>query len=134
PTGALRFCRQVLSHDPAHSGALFLTAEAYRDLNDLDEAERSFRLALSHEPSHGPTWSGLAGVLFAQLRFDEAERAACRAIRLDPEGSEGWWWRGLVRERRGDLRGADRDLHRASLFDPIGFPWAVPLSDAMVEA
>lgn len=134
PQSALRYCGQVLAHDPEHSGANFLCAEAYRDLHDLDEAERRFRMALTREPEHGPTWSGLAGVLFDDLRFDEAERAACRAIRLDPEGAEGWWWRGLLRERRGDLRGADRDLHRASLLDPLSFPWAVSLSDAMVEA
>lgn len=134
PGGALGYCDQVLSVAPRHPGALFLSGEALRDLRELERAEDRYRASLAEQPDHAPSWAAIAGVRFDDLRFDEALAAANRAIRLDPEEPEGWWWRGLVRERRGDFRGADRDLRRASLLDPIAFPWSVSLTDAMIEA
>jgi predicted Zn-dependent protease with MMP-like domain len=134
PKGALTYCDQALEVDPAHPGALFLSGEAYFELRELDEAEARFRRVLQEEPDHAASWAGLAGALFEQLRFDEAWNASLRATRLDPRDPEGWWWRGLLRERRGDLPGADRALRRASLLDDRRFPWPIPLTDAMIEA
>ncbi len=72
-------------------------------------------------------------MLFDQLRFGEAHRACLRALRTDPTNSEANHVRGLLRERRGDFRGAARDFLRASRIDPTSFPLPVPLSDETIE-
>ena len=130
----LRLCEQVLSRQPDHTGARFLGAEALRDLGDLPEAEDWYREVVRHTPQHSASWSGLGAVLFDQLRFEEARVALLRAIREDDGNPEAFYWRAMIRERRGDLRGARRDYRRARNLDPLRFPMPLVLTDAMVEA
>ncbi len=132
--GALSLCGQVLDRTPAHAGALFVTGDAWRDLGILDEAEAAYRQVTRVVPEHGPAWSSLAAVLFDQLRFEEARVAALRALRLEPTNAEACYVRGMLRERRGDLEGADRDFLRASRLDPDSWPRPEKLSDAMISA
>jgi predicted Zn-dependent protease with MMP-like domain len=134
PQKALDLCREVLDQNGAHAGALFLAAEAHRDLRELEDAEREYRLVVKLKPDHSPSWSGLGAVLFDQLFFDEASTTLLRAIRQDPRNPEAYHWRGMVRERRGDFRGSSRDFHRAYRLDPASWPKPVPLDDATVEA
>lgn len=134
PHGAMTLCAQVLLDHPDHIGALFLTAEAHRDLRELDQAERRYRRVIHFDSNHSPSWSGLGVVLFDQLRFEESRRAVNRAIRLLPENSEALYLRGMLRERRQDYDGSERDFRRAYRADPGGFPRPVFLSDAMVES
>jgi predicted Zn-dependent protease with MMP-like domain len=131
---ALELCREVLAHDPRHPGALFVAADAERTLGDLERAEIGYRAVTQIAPDHSPAWSGLAAVLFDQLRFEEGRIATLRALRADPSNPEAAHVRGLLRERRGDLRGADRDFLRAARLDPEGFPLPERLSDAMITA
>jgi len=129
----LEICQKVLSTFGEHPGALFLAAEALRDQRELDAAEEYYRRVTQIQPDHAPSWAGLAAVLFDNLQFDEAYPCVSRAIRLDDTLPDAYWWRGLLRERRGDYPGANRDLRRAHLIDPT-FPKRVPLDDATLEA
>jgi predicted Zn-dependent protease with MMP-like domain len=131
---ALELCREVLAIDPRHPGALFVAADAERSLGELDRAELGYRSVTHVAPDHSPAWSGLSSVLFDMLRFEESRVAALRALRTDALNPEAAWVRGLLRERRGDLRGADRDFLRAGRIDPEGFPLPQPLTDAMLTA
>jgi predicted Zn-dependent protease with MMP-like domain len=134
PGAALSLCDQVLAHVPDHPGAMFLTAEAYRDLRDLEESEARYRRVLQTTPDHAASWSGLGTVLFDLLDFEPARNCVLRAIRLDPACAEAYYWRAMLRERRGDYRGADRDYRRACRLDPELFPMPVELADATLEA
>lgn len=134
PEHALELCDRVLRQDRRHVGALFLVAEAERTLGALEEAEQGYRSVLALRGEHSPAWSGLAWVLFDLLRFEEARAAALRAIRTDPHNAEAPFVRALLRERRGDLAGADRDYLRAARLDPEGYPLPVRLTDAMLTA
>ena len=100
----------------------------------LPESEQAYRRVTRAAPDHAPGWSGLASALFDQLRFDEARVAVLRALRLDPFAGEASYIRGLLRERRGDLWGADRDFLRAYRADPVAWPRPVLLTDAMITA
>jgi len=131
---ALELCRQVLAADPRHPGALFVAADAERTLGDLERAEVGYRAVTQIAPDHSPAWSGLAAVLFDQLRFEESRVASHRALRADPMNPEAAYVRGLLRERRSDLRGSDRDFLRAARLDPDGFPLPERLTDAMITA
>ncbi|MEQ1503751.1 MAG: tetratricopeptide repeat protein, partial [Myxococcota bacterium] len=131
---ALELCREVLAENPRHPGALFVAADAERSLGDLERAEVGYRSVTQLAADHSPAWSGLASVLFDQLRFDDARVAALRALRADPHNPEAAHVRGMLRERRADLQGADRDFLRAARLDPDGFPLPERLTDAMVTA
>ena len=134
PHTTLDLCAQVLESDPTHPGALFLSAEALRDLGAWEQAEEGYRRVTSVAPDHSPSWSALASLLFDQLRFEESRNAINRALRLDPGKPEALFTRAMIRERRGDHEGATRDYHRAHHCDPLTWPLPVPLSDALVEA
>lgn len=131
---ALELCRQVLAQQPNHPGALFVAADAERTIGDLERAEIGYRAVTLLTTDHSPAWSGLAAVLFDQLRFDEARVAALRALRVDPTNPEANHVRGMLRERRGDLHGAQRDFIRAARSDPAGYPMPERLTDAMIAA
>ena len=131
---SLALCGQVVAVMPDHAGAHFLFGETYRNERALDDAEDAYRRAIQIDGSHAAAWSGLSMVLIEMHAMDEALLAATRAIRLDPDAPDGWWCRSLIRERLGDIAGSDRDQRRASLRDPVAFPWPVRLSDAVVEA
>ncbi len=130
----LRCCQAVLERQPEHTGARFLGAEALRDLGQPHEAEHWYREVVRRMPDHSPSWSALGAVLFDQLRFEDARVAVLRAIREDDGNPESFYWRAMIRERRGDFRGARRDYRRARNLDPLRFPMPLELSDAMVEA
>jgi predicted Zn-dependent protease with MMP-like domain len=131
---ALELCGQILKGMPEHPGALYLTGEAFRDMRELHEAELRYRRVVHLLAIHSPSWSALGAVLFEQLRFQEARAPLLRAIRLDPLNAEAYYWRAMLRERRGDYRGAARDFRRASHLNPVAFPRPVPLDDSTVEA
>jgi predicted Zn-dependent protease with MMP-like domain len=76
----------------------------------------------------------LASVLLDQLRYEEAGQSAHRAIRADDRNAEAYHVRALLRERKQDRRGAERDDRRAWRLDPERYPRPLLLDDATVEA
>jgi predicted Zn-dependent protease with MMP-like domain len=131
---AASLCRDVLAVASDHPGAHFLIAEAQREVRNASGAEASYRKVIAIESGHSPSWSGLATVLFDTLRFDEAGSCVNRALRLAPDNAEAHYTRALLRERRGDMLGAERDYVRAQQLDPDQYPLPIELSDALVEA
>lgn len=134
PERALELCGRVLRADARHPGALFVAADAERTLGELERAEQSYRMVTAIEPDHAHAWSGLAWVLFDQLRFPESRVAALRALRASATNAEAVFVRAMLRERRGDLAGSERDYLRASRLDPENYPRPVRLPDAVVTA
>lgn len=134
PEGALEVCERILRVVPDHPGALFVAADAERSRGDADRALERYRRVTVTVPEHSPAWSGLASILFDLLRFEESRTALLRALRADPDNAEAHFVRALLRERRGDLGGADRAYLRAARTDPEGYPLPVRLEDATIEA
>ncbi len=118
PEATLVLVRQVLADEPGHTGALFLEAEALRDLRDRDQAISCYRALLAHGDVTADTWSGLGHALFEDGQIDPAAKAFAAAIRLDADHPDALWGRGLTRERRGDEAGARRDQLRAWRLSP----------------
>lgn len=132
PDGALELCRQLLAHEPLHLRALFLEAEAYRDLRETEEAEDRYRNILRLDPDHSEAWSGMGATMFDSYRFEEARHCFARALRAEPLNADGYYGRALLRERRGDHRGAQRDYVRAWR-GSTNYPLPRTLTDAEIR-
>ena len=134
PQSALESCQEALQRAPRHPEALFLLAESYRDMGNLSQCIDAYRRAVLADPHYSEAWSALGTMHVLQMKWEEARRAFNRAIREYIGNPEAWYGRGLLRERRGDLAGADRDLARACRLDAETYPFPVPLTDDEVES
>ena len=133
PGTAYDVCEVLLAKNPKDGPALYLMAEAMRDLGDGLRALDTYRRCVMVEPSFSPAWSGLGVLHLNGLEYDEAARALNRALREDVTNAEAWYGRAILREMRSDFSGADRDLARAARLDPVGFPLPVNLDDDTID-
>ncbi len=133
PITALDVCAQILGDHPRQVDALYLQATALADLGDLVSAEEQFRLIALNHPGHSQAWSSLACIHFDQFRHGESYNACLRAIRASSDNPEAYYARALLRERRGDFDGAQRDYQRAHRLDSREFPPPVTLTDAQMK-
>ncbi len=133
PASAANSCLQVLTTAPRHADALYLLGEAYRDMSQIDAALDAYRRCVLATPKRADAWAALGTMHLFMLHLEEAKRALNRAIREDPGNPEAWYGRALLRERRDDFDGADRDLARAARLDAVSYPFPVPLSDEDLE-
>lgn len=133
PEEAERLLRDALATRPDHPDAMFLLGDALRDQGRLEEAEGTYKALVLAAPDDADAWAALAASLMFQLRWDSARRAANRALREEAHHPEASYVRGVLRERRGDYSGAQRDFIRAYLGAPTSWPLPVPLDDETVE-
>ncbi len=134
PEAALESCLQALLLEPRNDEALFLLAEAHRELGDIEGALESYRRCVLAQPQRADAWTALGTMHLFLLQLEEARRTLNRAIREDPGNPEAWYARALLRERREDWEGADRDMARAARLDPTTYPFPVLLTDEDLEA
>lgn len=85
---------------------------------DLAGAESAFRAAMAVEPRDAHAMANLAAVLDAAGRADEATALLERAVSIRPELFAAWMGLGALRERRGDLVGAQGAYRRAAVLRP----------------
>ncbi|MCB9664182.1 MAG: tetratricopeptide repeat protein [Alphaproteobacteria bacterium] len=133
PEATLELVREILERQPNHAGAMFLEAEALRDLREATEAEARYRRVLHAEPQNADAWSGLGSAMVDQGLFDEAGACFARALRCRPDHADATYGRAMVRERRGDAAGARRDYLRAWRLSSR-YPLPRRLEDAEVRA
>ncbi|MCB9758744.1 MAG: metallopeptidase family protein [Alphaproteobacteria bacterium] len=126
-------CREALGDAPRSVQAHFLLGESLRDQERFEEAEGLYRFVVLNAPDHSDAWGALSHTLVEQLRWDEARKACNRCLREDPMHPDGAFVRGVLRERRGDFAGAQRDFLRAWRSDPEGYPLPIPLTDVAVD-
>lgn len=113
PETALALCHQMLNDDPADPSAWYLEGEALRVLDDPHGAEAAWRRTLELDAHHPGAWCALATLLYEERRFAESELVVRNAVRAAPTMAAPYYTRAMLRERRGDLPGADRDYERA---------------------
>ena len=115
----------------------WLEGAALLELEDAVAALAALDEALRLAPDHLDALLDRADALFELCRFDAALASAKAVAEADPEEARAQQLLGLLAERRGDTREAQRRLARAGQLDPQGFPRPVTLSrrdfDATVE-
>jgi type IV pilus assembly protein PilF len=116
---ALDELKQVIAFDPTFPDAYNLRGLIYMRLNDLRQAEDSFRRAVALNPRDANVQHNYGWLLCQQGRFDESQRA------YDVAMSDGLYGgraktlmaQGLCQARAGNIADAERSLARSYELD-----------------
>ena len=112
------------AHARHHLGAMLFTSSR------SSEARVHLESAVRLWPAHPLAWADLAGACLDTQDPAAARRAGDEAVRHNPSGGYGWYYRGLARQRLGDPAGAIADLTEAARL----LPAALDVRFALVEA
>ncbi|HUP43338.1 MAG TPA: protein kinase, partial [Thermoanaerobaculia bacterium] len=86
PGSAIEELQEVIPSLSQPDGAYRELAAAYEQMGDLEQAERSLRLAVSSGEESWLNWNRLGALLLRGGRYDEARQALQRAAELAPAG------------------------------------------------
>jgi type IV pilus assembly protein PilF len=116
---ALDELKQVILNDPTFPDAYNLRGLIYMRLNDMRQAEESFRRAVSLSPRDPNAQHNYGWLLCQQGRYDEASRAFDGAMTnpLYPDRAKTLMIQGLCQARAGRKDDAERTLARSYELD-----------------
>ncbi len=109
---ALAMVRQALDRQPDRADSWALAGRIHVGRERASEALQAFERAVSLDPEDASSWAWVARSRMELGDLAGADRALAGAFRsaLDPMA---FWVRGVLRERAGDIPGANRDYVRA---------------------
>jgi type IV pilus assembly protein PilF len=116
---ALDEVKQVIASDPAFPDAYNLRGLIYMRLNDMGQAEESFRRAVALNPGDPNVQHNYAWLLCQQGRYDESQRAfdIAMANPLYTGRAKTLMAQGLCQARAGRMEEAERSLARSYELD-----------------
>jgi type IV pilus assembly protein PilF len=116
---ALDEVKQVIAADPTFPDAYNLRGLIYMRLNDMGQAEDSFRRAVSLNPQDPSVQHNYGWMLCQQARYDEAQRAfdVAMANPLYAGRAKTLMAQGLCQARAGRVVEAERSLARSYELD-----------------
>lgn len=116
---ALDEIKQVIAIDPSYAEAFNVRGLVYMRLNDLRQAEDSFRRAVALNPRDANTLHNLGWLQCQQRRFDEAQKSFEAALASPVYGDRAKTLMaiGLCQARAGRMADAERNLARAYELD-----------------
>ena len=119
PNVALDELKQVIAADPTFPDAYNLRGLIYMRLNDIRQAEESFRRAVALNPRDSNVQHNYGWLLCQQGRYDEAQRAFDAAMSNNQyaEGAKTLMTQGLCQAKAGRMADAERSLLRSYEID-----------------
>jgi len=111
-------CREVLSAEPGHAGALHFLGVAAGNSGDADSAIELIRKAIKSDPFVPEYHSNLSKYLHDRSRFAEAIAAARQAIQLQPGIAAAWGNLGHALHRSGKISEAADAFAQAAALAP----------------
>jgi len=115
---ALEVCEQLQELEPKNPIRYLNTGVLNARLKRFDAAERAFDRVCELAPQHSVGYRMLAQMkLDAGGNMDEALELAQKAVELEPI-AQNYFVLGVVRNKRGDLPGANAALKRAMAMEP----------------
>lgn len=86
---------------------------------DLDKAKKSYKFVASKVPEDKFVHYQLARIYFVEGDMDLALQEINMQIEADPNNLRALYVRGLIKDRQGDLPGAERDFADFTLWAPM---------------
>ncbi len=116
---ALDELKQVIASDPTFPDAYNLRGLIYMRLNDMRQAEESFRRAVVLNPRDSNVQQNYGWLLCQQARYDEAQRAfdAAMSNAQYADGAKTLMTQGLCQAKAGRAAEAERSLVRSYEMD-----------------
>ena len=116
---ALDELKQVIANDPTFPDAYNLRGLIYMRLNDMKQAEESFRRAVSLSPKDSNAQHNYGWLLCQQGRYDDANRAFEGAMTnpLYADKAKTLMTQGVCQARAGRKTDAERNLARSYELD-----------------
>jgi len=116
---ALDELKQVIAADPTFPDAYNLRGLIYMRLNDMREAEESFRRAVALNPRDSNVQHNYGWLLCQRGRYDDAQRAfdAAMANNQYVDGAKTLMTQGLCQVKAGKAAEAERSLARSYEMD-----------------
>jgi tetratricopeptide (TPR) repeat protein len=131
---AISLCDDALDYAETNeeiADAVLLKVDALLGKGDVEEAIHAMAF-LPDGPFEGASYTFLIGRAYYETgQIDKAAPLIEEAVKKDPENADAHYYMGLVRDERGDARGATESFLRARSLD-LGKgapPWA-PSADA----
>jgi tetratricopeptide (TPR) repeat protein len=115
---ALRIYSESLALEPDNWKTNFVLGVTLYSLKRWDEAEIFFERTIQIDPRNGNQYALLAESQLHMAKLDAAEATLELALARDPRSAEFHFWRGVVFEKRGDLRAAREEYHTALAQNP----------------
>ncbi|EYF01620.1 tetratricopeptide repeat protein [Chondromyces apiculatus] len=134
---AIDMCDQALELaevDEELIDALLLKFDALLGKGDLDEAARVVT-KIPESPYDNPNHTFLVGRANYEVgQVDKAAELIEEAVRKDPRHAEAHYYLGLIRDERGDIRGATQAFLRSRDLDvELGMPPWAPSREGLVQ-
>jgi tetratricopeptide (TPR) repeat protein len=85
---------------------------------DIDGAIDDYSLAIRGAVPKEPYLIRRGNAYYAKKDYDRALADYNETIRLDPDNAAALYNRGLVKQRKGDISGANEDIARAKQLSP----------------
>jgi tetratricopeptide (TPR) repeat protein len=126
---ARRGFRRVSGHDRARAARLaLLEGQALIDLGRSEEAVRRLEATLSLAPKLAAARYEKGVAEFELCRFSDARRTFQKVLEVTSDHAHALYHLGLIEEREGDTRAAEKDFAEASSRDPGSFPMPPEIS------
>lgn len=133
PTEAVPVAERAVRAE-ASADSYYVLGVALSAAGEADAAIAALEQAIDLDQDHHDARAELALELFDAMSLEDAHHHGTLVLRSDPLNATALWVRGALRERRGDMDGADRDFEAAALADPERFPRFALLPEAEIEA
>jgi serine/threonine-protein kinase len=123
---AIRYYVRCLGIRPGSGGVWRCLGVAFREIDDLDEAERALRQSIRHQGDYAPTHVELSRTLRLRGDADGAVAAARQALAIEPDLPIGLCALGRALQDRGDLDDALPALKRGHELGSVRPGWTLP--------
>ena len=131
---AVTEAEELLDLEPDNHEAMLIVADGSLELGQPEVARVAYQDYLELCPEDALGWAGLAVAAYEVTDLHACIEAADKALGVDDEGAEAWYYKGLCLEHLGRRDEADICYFQASRRDSQSFPLVAEVSDATFAA
>jgi len=119
PSEAMVRLKRYVAADPEDGEALRALARAELALGRSDDAAQHFQACLARHPNDSRAWRDYLAMLLERGQMEEFATMLARVPAAAETEPQIWFFRGVAREKQGDLEGAVRLFREALARNPF---------------
>ena len=107
-------------------------AQQQVDTGDYEKAAATIQQCLTADPENSQAHLLYGKLLLAKGRCDEAIEQLNRAVELDGEAAESWYWLGIAAEENRDYQKAYEHYRKALWLEPLNVDYILAVAEMQV--